>query len=318
MPPIVVLGAAGFIGRALVRRLAADGRDVIAVTRRTATFGPGIKVVTSSDLVPSSGWSRTLAGADAAIHLASPPHARSAGTDIEAWITAVAGTARHVAEEIARARVPQAILLSSVLVHGEATAEIPFRADQPLAPATPYARAKVRTEQEMRALLANSDTALAVIRPPLVYGPEAGYRFQLLLRLVLRAAVLPLAGIRNRRSMIYRENLVDLLSHILVRPKPVQGAYLARDDDELSTPELVRRIGARLGHVPALLPCPVPLLRTAGRLLGRSEIVDRLTQSLQVDDRATRLALDWSPPHGVDAGLAETCRWFLAQKKTTV
>jgi nucleoside-diphosphate-sugar epimerase len=318
MPPIVVLGAAGFVGRALVRRLAADGREVIAVTRRMATFGPGIKVVTASELLPSSGWSRTLAGAVAAIHVASPPNARNAGPDIEAWIAAEAGTSRHVAEEIARAHVPQAILLSSVLVHGEATTETPFRAGQPLAPATPYARAKVRAEQEMHAILADSGTALAIVRPPLVYGPEAGDRFQILLRLVERAAMLPLAGIRNWRSMIYRENLVDLLSHVLMRPEPVQGAYLVRDDDELSTPELVRRIGARLGHVPALLPCPVSLLRTAGYLLGRGEIVDRLTQSLQVDDRATRLALGWSPPYDVDAGLTETCRWFLDQGKNAV
>jgi nucleoside-diphosphate-sugar epimerase len=211
--------------------------------------------------------------------------------------------------------VPQAILLSSVLVHGEATAEAPFRADQPLAPASPYAHAKARIEQEMGDVLANSDTALAVIRPPLVYGPEAGERFQTLLRLVQRAAVLPLAAIRNRRSLIFRENLVDLLSHILMKPEPVRGAYLARDDDELSTPELVRRIGAHLGHVPILLPCPIALLQAVGRLLGGGEIVDRLTQSLQIDDRSTRIALDWSPPHGVDAGLAETCRWFLDQRK---
>jgi nucleoside-diphosphate-sugar epimerase len=315
MPPIVVLGAAGFVGRALVRRLTADGHAVIAVTRRPAALGADITVVAAGDLTPQSGWSRTLEGASAVIHLASAPNARSAGADLEAWIDAEAEIARHVALEIARASVPQAILLSSILVHGESTSDAPFRADFPIAPTQPYARAKARIEHEMREVLDGGATALAVLRPPLIYGPEVGLRFQTLLRLVRRAPVLPFASIRNRRSLLYRENLVDLLSHILSSPVPVPGTYLARDDEDLSTPELVRRLGVPLGHVPILFPCPAALLQVAGHMIGRGEIVDRLTQSLQVDDAASRRALGWSPPHAIDAGLTATCRWFLDQEK---
>jgi nucleoside-diphosphate-sugar epimerase len=271
--------------------------------------------VIAGDLAAQSDWRRALAGATAAVHLAQASHDRAAGSDVEAWISAEARTARCVAEAIVRARMPQAILLSSVLVHGESTTDAPFRAEQPVDPSTPYARAKVRIEDEMRTVLHEGNTALAVIRPPVIYGPEASPRFRLLLRLVKSAPVLPFGSIRNRRSMLYRENLVDLLSHILKRPSPVSGVYLARDDDELSTPELVRRIGAHVGHVPILAPFPCALLRATGYMIGRGDIVDRLTQSLTLDDRSARLALGWSPPHGTEAGLAETCRWFLNREK---
>lgn len=314
MPPIVVLGASGFVGRSLVRRLAADDHAVTAVTRSVAAFADGVTSVMAGTLGPHSGWTRTLTGAAAAIHLASAASARGAH-DADGWIAAEAETARHVAQEIARARVPQAILLSSILVHGEKTGAMPFQAQLPLAPATLYARGKVRIEQEMTEVLAGSRTRLAILRPPPIYGPEVGHGFRTLMQWVRHAPVLPFRSIRNRRSLLYRENLVDLVSHILRRPNPVRGVYLVRDDEELSTPELVRRLGSELRHRPVLVPCPVALLHGIGGMLRRSEMVERLTRSLQVDDHAMRTELGWSPPHGTDMGLAATCRWFLEQER---
>jgi nucleoside-diphosphate-sugar epimerase len=315
MRPIVVLGAAGFVGRALVRRLTADGNLVIAVTRRAADLGPAVTTIAAGDLARNSDWSRSLEGAAAVVHLASAANARGAGVRIDEWIEAETEVARHVAIQIARARVPRAILLSSILVHGESTTGAPFRADQPLAPARPYARAKVCVEETMRAVLGTSGTALAILRPPLVYGPEVGIRFQMLLRLVRRSPMLPFASLHGRRSLIYRENLVDLLSHILSGPTSAQGAYVVRDDDELTTAELTRRLGAALGHAPILLSCPPILLRAAGHMLGCGEIVDRLVLPLEIDDRASRLALGWAPPHSVDVGISATCRWFLDRER---
>jgi nucleoside-diphosphate-sugar epimerase len=158
---------------------------------------------------------------------------------------------------------------------------------------------------------AESETALAVIRPPLVYGPGVKANFRALLRLVRRAPALPFASIASRRSLIYRENLVDLIAQMLRRAEPVRGAFLARDDQTLSVPELIRRIGRHFGRTPFLLPCPVAVLSLAGRLLGRADAVDRFAQSLEIDDRATRAALGWTPRVPIEEGLAETCRWFL-------
>jgi UDP-N-acetyl-alpha-D-quinovosamine dehydrogenase len=198
------------------------------------------------------------------------------------------------------------------LVHGPSSGETRFRADQPPAPADTYAHAKLAIEQAMQTTLADGASALAIIRPPLVYGAEVGARFRALLRLVQRAPMLPFAGIQNRRSLLYRENLADLIVRIVAQPQPIAGCFLARDDEEPSTPALVRRLGHHLGHTPLLLPCPAAWLRGAARILGQSGAIDRLTRSLRVDDQTTRAVLRWSPPYDLDEGLRETCRWFLA------
>jgi nucleoside-diphosphate-sugar epimerase len=208
------------------------------------------------------------------------------------------------------------VLLSSAKVHGEATQGAPLRADRPLAPADAYGEAKARMEKAMQEGVHGTGTALAVIRPPLIYGPGVKSNFLALLRLVRWAPVLPLGGIANRRSFLYLGNLIDLLSRLLGRADRVSGAFLACDGEDLSTPELIRQLGRHLGRVPALPPCPPSLLRLAAAALGRRGAIARLTDSFQLDDAPTRRALQWAPPHAIEEGLRATCRWFLEQERS--
>jgi len=316
MARIVILGAAGFIGQALAARLVSDGQSVMAISRRPGTVSPQVPALAIGDLTASTDWRPIFEGAASVVHLASRAHQPTVSSALADWIEAEAAVAAHLAASAALARVRQVVLVSSVKVHGEATQDAPFRADQALAPADPYGHAKARMESVMTQALESTDTALAIVRPPLVYGAGVRANFLALLRLVRRAPALPFAGIANRRSLVYRETLVDLLAHILNQPAPVRGAFLVRDGEDLSTPELVRRIGGQLGRTPALLPCPLWALRLGARALGQGAAIDRLTESLQLDDDATRRALSWSPPFGVDEALAATCRWFLETEGT--
>jgi nucleoside-diphosphate-sugar epimerase len=311
MARTVVLGAGGFIGQALVARLASDSQPVMAVTRRPATVTSGLTTTAVGDIAASTDWRPIFEGATSVVHLASRAHQPVDSAAPGDWIEAEAAAAAHLAATAARAGLRQVILVSSAKVHGEETYGAPFRAEQALAPADPYGHAKARIETMMTQALESTDTALAIVRPPLVYGPGVRANFLALLKLVQRAPALPFAGIANRRSLVYRETLVDLLVHILLQPAPVRGAFLVRDGEDLSTPELVRRIGRRIGHTPALLPCPPWALRLGASALGQGAAMSRLTESLQLDDNATRRALSWSPPVSVDEGLAATCGWFL-------
>ena len=312
MAHIVVLGAGGFIGGPLAARLLALGACVRAVTRRPTPLAPGLSATVAGDLTARMDWTSLLDGASGVVHLASGSNPVVGAATSADWVETEVAAAEHLARSAVAAGVRQLVLVSTIKVHGEETQPgSPLTADRPLAPADAYAAVKLRTEQAMAGAVRDSETALAVIRPPVVYGPGVKTNFRTLLRLVRRAPVLPFASIANRRSLIHRENLVDLLAQVLRRPEAVRGEFLARDDEDLSTPELIRRIGRHVGHTPILLPCPVAALSLAGRLLGKAAAVDRLTQSLEVDDRATRAALGWAPRIGVDAGLADTCRWFL-------
>jgi nucleoside-diphosphate-sugar epimerase len=317
MAEFVVLGAGGFIGGSLAARLAARGASVRAVTRRPTAPAPGVSTLAMGDLTPRTDWSGVLEDVRGVVHLASASSLVADASTAADLIETEVAAARHLAGSAVVAGVRQLVLMSTIKVHGEETLPgAPLTADRPLAPVDAYATLKLRTEQAMAEAVRQSETALAVIRPPLVYGSGVKANFRTLLGLVRRAPVLPFASIANRRSLIHRENLVDLIAQVLLGQEPLRGTFLARDDEDLSTPELIRRIGHHLSHRPLLLPFPVSALSCMGRMLGWAATIDRLTQSLEVDDRATRVALGWMPRIGVDDGLAETCRWFLEWERS--
>ena len=150
---------------------------------------------------------------------------------------------------------------------------------------------------------------LVIVRPPLVYGPEVKANFLRLLGWVDSGLPLPFASMRNRRSLIYVGNLVDAIARFAEHPAAC-GPFLVSDDESVSTPELVSRIARALGRPARLLPAPPTLLRMAGMIAGRRDEIRRLTGNLAIDSLRARRLLDWRPPYTLDAGLAQTARWF--------
>lgn len=302
---IVVLGAGGFIGWPLTERLAANGLATRAVTRTPTAFAAPVESYTAGTLGAHTDWRYLLHGARAVIHLASRAHASPGDA---AWITAEAATAAAIAAAAAAAGIERTILLSSIKVLGETTTDRPFSAASPADPRDSYGRAKLAIEEAMRR---EGAPGLVVIRPPLVYGPGVKGNFRALLRLVTRGVPLPLAAIRNRRSFVFRNNLLDLIELALTHPAAPGGTFLLRDDQDISTLQLVKELAQRLGRPTRLFPVPPRLLRLAAAAIGRGDAVDRLVGSLIIDDGETRERLGWQPPHSQAAGLDITCRWFV-------
>ena len=306
--PVVVVGAGGFIGGALVARLAARGMPIRAVVRRAVAAPPGVSVHAIGDITATTEWPALLRGARAVVHLANRAHA--AADAEQDWIEHDAAAAAQLARAAGRAGVERLLLMSSIKVLGEATDGVPFRAGRPAAPEDAYGFAKWRVEETMRLACAAAGPALTVIRPPLVYGPGVKANFRALLRLVDRGLPLPLANIHNRRSLVFLDNLVDLVEVALSHPAARDGTFLVRDAEEVSTPELVRRVARALQRPARLFPCPPGLLRLAARAAGRRGTADRLLGSLSIDDTATHDRLGWSPRIALDEGLAATARWY--------
>ena len=295
--PVVILGAAGFIGRALVDHLVAKGFAVRAVTRTTAAFAPSVEARVAGTLNPRSDWRSLLSGARAVIHLASRAHASPGGA---VWLAAERDTAAVLAAAATAAGVERTILLSSIKVLGETTTDRPFSATSQPAPRDAYGRAKLAIETAMRD---HGAPGLTIIRPPLVYGPEVKANFRALLRWIDRRVPLPLAAILNRRALVFRDNLLALIETAMIHPAAVGQIFLVRDDTEIGTPQLVREIAWRIGAPARLFPAPSWLLRAATG--------DGLIGSLTVDDSAMRARLEWRPPFSLSDGLDATCRWFV-------
>jgi nucleoside-diphosphate-sugar epimerase len=317
---ILVTGAGGFIGRALCPALAARGHRVVAGLRRPAPEAvPGAESLLSGDITPDLEWSGALRDLDIVIHLAQRAHAPPSDSILAAEPAAAAALARAAA----LSGVRRFLYLSSIKAMGETTAPgRPFRPLDMPRPEDAYGRAKLATERALVPAAAATGLDLVILRPPLVYGPGVGGNFRALLSLARGILPLPFAGIDNRRSLIARDNLIDLIAAVCTRPNatPVNGGgiLLVRDGTDLSTPDLIRILAAAQGRSARLFPVPKPVFAGSRRLPLLGPALRRLTLSLQVDDSATRTLLDWRPPVAAEAALAETARVFASDQSRRI
>lgn len=316
---VLVTGATGFVGSALISRLITDGRFSVnaAVRDVMADFPPAVTVHHGMELSAGSDWSACLHDVDCVVHAAARVHVMhdsAADPLAEFRKVNVAGT-MALAKQAAAAGVGRFIFVSSIKVNGESTEPgKPFvESDQP-APRDPYGISKFEAEQGLISLGRETGMAVVIIRPPLVYGPGVKGNFLTMLRWLARAYPLPLGGIANRRSLVSVYNLIDLIITCISHPGAANQIFLAGDGEDLSTTDLLRRLARALGKPARLLPVPRWLLAGVGAALGRREMMSRLYGSLQIDIAKSANLLGWSPPFGVDEGLMATARDFLRLK----
>lgn len=300
---VLVTGANGFVGRGLVQRLAADPRCSVRACGRTVSAPvPGVETVVGPELGADANWTPLVAGVQVVVHLAARVHvmgAQDAAARAAYHRVNVEGTIR-LAEQAAAARVSRFIFLSSVKVHGESGV---LHEESPLAPVDAYGASKCEAEIRLMDVSRRTGMEVVRIRSPLVYGPGVKANFLSLVSAIRRGVPLPLAGIRNRRSLVGLDNLIDLIVVCMTHPSAASEAFLVSDGEDLSTPELVRRLAAAARCRARLVPVPVAWLRAAGIVTGRAAVIDRLTGSLVLDISKARRVLGWRPPVSVDTGL---------------
>jgi nucleoside-diphosphate-sugar epimerase len=306
---IFVTGATGFVGSALVRRLAGEPTIdgvVAAVRRADGSWPTGVRPVQMGDLLPTTNWRMALQEIDAVVHCAARVHVMedTATNPLDEFrYVNVQGTL-NLARQAAAAGVRRFVFISSIKANGEATQPgHPFTADDVPAPLDPYGVSKVEAEQGLRELADRTSMELVIVRPPLVYGPGVKANFAAMMRWVARGVPLPLGCIQNARSMVARDNLVDLLVTCLKHPAAAGQTFLVSDGEDLSTTELLRRTGVAMGKPARLLPVPSSWLHLVAAMLGKQDVAQRLCGSLQVDIEKTRRVLGWQPPLSLDQGL---------------
>ena len=313
---VLVTGASGFVGQTLCPALRDAGHRVIAAVRNADALPEGSEARIVGDIGPETDWTAALQDVEAVVHLAARVHVmrESAADPLTAFRrTNTEGTLR-LARAAAQAGVRLFVFLSSVKVLGEASPHGPLTDASPPNPQDPYAVSKWEAETGLSDLAREFGMGVVVLRPPLVYGPGVGGNFLSLLKLVDRGLPLPLGAVRNKRSLLGLGNLADAIGLCLTHPASPNKTLLLRDGEDLSSPELVRRLARALERRPRLWPLPEPVLSLAAGALGKSAEARRLLGSLTVDDRPIRQELEWNPPFTLDEGLAETAAWFRAAR----
>jgi len=312
---IFLTGGNGFVGRSMLEYLASTERWELCASVRApvAMPVPGVTYVGLGEVYAPDGWIAAMQGTSVVVHTAASVHrARSSRRDLAAYRLVNVEGSLNVARQAAAAGVRRFVYLSTVKVHGEnSVAGSPFRATDDLAPVGPYAQSKLEAEQALRRFADASSMELVIVRPPLVYGPGVGANFLAMMQWLVKGVPMPLGGIESKRSLVSANNLVDLLRCCCAHPSAAGGTFLVSDGEDLTTSELLLRLGDALGHPARLFGVPSEMLRFAFRLIGRSEYVQQLLEPLQIDLEHTRDLLGWRPRVGVARSLALVADWYL-------
>jgi nucleoside-diphosphate-sugar epimerase len=304
---ILLTGSSGFLG----------GHILIAARRRGIKIRPVYRSIDSakgqSEAVLVSGldgvadWSEALKGVDVVVHAAARAHImREEALDPLAEYRRVnVEGALNLARQAAAAGIKRLVFISSIKVNGEATAPgIPFTADDIPAPEDAYGKSKAEAEALLKQVSQETGMEVTIIRPPLIYGMGVKGNLASLIGWLRRGLPLPLGGVtHNRRSLVSVDNLVDLILVSTHHPNAANQTFLISDGEDVSTTELLRKIGKALRRPARLLWVPADAISFVAGLVGKKAISQRLLGSLQVDIKKTCEMLDWKPLVQVDEGM---------------
>jgi nucleoside-diphosphate-sugar epimerase len=300
---ILITGANGFIGTHLCREL--SNRNIsFRSTARNTNENNYIDFI-SCDLETSEELDQLMDGCDIVVHLAGRAHVTSDDSR-EKYRIANEFVTQRIVNAAARNGITRFVYLSSIKVNGESSNPgMPIRQSDTPNPLDNYGHSKLATEQGLQEICLVNNMEYVIIRPVLVYGKGVKANFSSLISAVKRGLPLPIAGVKNTRSMIGINNLIDLIVNTCTNPKAANQTFLASDGDDISTPALVRLIAKSLNRPARIFPFPTSILRLFASVIGRSSTIDKLTGSLSVDISHTMNSLNWQPPFSTESEIAK-------------
>jgi UDP-glucose 4-epimerase len=299
---ILVTGASGFIGRAVVPALVAAGYGVRAAARGVPIFDAPVEAARHGDLGVAD-WPVLLDGIDFVVHLAGIAHT-GPGVPAAEYDRVNHQATAALAEAARKIGVRRVVFVSTVRAQTGPRADHVLTEDDAPQPTDPYGHSKLAAE----AALARSGVAFTVLRPVLVYGPGVKGNLRTLARLAALPVPLPFGAFTNRRSLLSVDNLVAAIVFVLGHSKESVGeTYLVADLQPVSLAQIVKALRAGMGRPPGLLDVPPALIRLGLAVLGRSRHWDQLGGRLVVNPGKLAIA-GWRPETETATGLAAMMR----------
>jgi len=305
MEKVLVTGASGFVGRALVNELVEKDHSVVAVSRKKLSLTKRIEQVQIRDVSEWQNWSDLLTGVDVIVHAAARVHLMDDDSNALAEYRRVNRDATiQLAKQAAQAGVRRFIFLSSIKVNGESTLpDKSFSESDACMPIDPYGQSKWEAELGLMHMSQETGMEVVIIRPPLIYGPGVKGNFANMMHWVSQGIPLPFARVKNQRSLLALDNLVSFIISCLDHPNAANETFLLSDGEDLALPEIIQKIAHCEGRKARLIPVPVCWMKLVARMLGKSDIANRLFGSLQVNSRKAQELLNWAPVVSIDEQL---------------
>ncbi len=321
MKNLLITGGSGFVAQALFPKLISENWKIRTTLRHEKQQDRLLKEVSSfvtGNLEGCADWKPLVDGVDVIVHLAARVHQmREQEENIEAAYQQMnVEVTRDLAEAAVKAKVKRFVFISSIKAMGEETeAHLTWNESSPCKPQDAYGRSKYDAERALIDIAQKTGLEVVILRLPLVYGPWLKANMSRLFRIVNYGLPLPFGMVQNARSLLFVGNLVDAIRLTLDHPKAAGQTFLLSDRESVSTPELIRRIAHALGRPARLLPLPPTVLQWVGKITGKSSIMNRLLNSLVIDNSLIQRELNWSPPFSMAQGLQETAEWYRSQIK---
>ena len=307
---MMVTGASGFVGRALVSALVEDGICVSCPARpRAQVLLNGVDFHEIDGIDAFTDWGESLRSCSVVVHLAARVHVmnESSQNPLEAFRTVNVEGTKNLARQAASCGVKRFIYLSSVKSCAETSViGSPLTCDSEMHPMDAYGASKMEAEIALSEISKETGMEVVIIRSPLVYGPGVKANFAALIRFIRLGIPLPLAALSiNRRSFVGIANLVSFIRTCIQHPAAAGQTFLVSDGDDMSTKDLADRLSKAMGRAGRLFYLPPLWLKFLLTLVGRGSFFERLTGTLQVDISRNQELLGWTPPVSVEEGFVE-------------
>ncbi|WP_117236268.1 UDP-glucose 4-epimerase family protein [Vibrio maerlii] len=314
---LLVTGSSGFVGRQLTKQCAQNGWEVCSVSRVRPQDNRCPSTFVVDCINGATDWFGAFEGIDCVVHCAARVHQmkESKVDALKAYRETNTQGTLNLARQAAKAGVKRFVFVSSIKVNGEfSSPKQPFSPDSMYVPDDPYGLSKYEAEIQLRQLAKETGLEVVIVRPPLVFGPGVKANFLSMIRWVDKGIPLPLGAIQNRRSLVYIDNLVDLILTCCTHPRAAGETFLVSDGYDVSTTQLLRLVAGAMRKRPLLLPIPTSLIDLSAKLIGRPQISQRLCGNLQVDITKTRALLEWFPRVSFEEGIQRTVDAYLKTK----
>ncbi len=320
---VLVTGANGFLGSHVAERLARQGHDLRLLLRPTSdlTFLQGLSYERAEgDVRDPESLLRAAKGVDGVVHVAGLTNARN-----EQTYMAVndAGT-RAAVDAALETGARRFVYVSSAAAQGPGRDGRDMRPDDRPRPVSAYGRSKLAGE--MHVLEAADRMSVAIIRPPVIYGPRD--RALLPFYVGMRLRVIPMFGRgRNRLSWVHARDAADAIVCALAAEGPSGAVYTIDDGGAYTWHDLISVLAAVIGRRPLRVPVPPVLYFAAGHIAGfvsrflplavplnAEKVVEMSQASWVCGHEQITLDLGWQPRIGAREGIEETLRWYREQR----
>lgn len=309
---ILVTGSSGFIGSNVIAAAHAKGWDYLQQCRQHSSKNDDSIIFLGIDA--DTNWSHALKGIDCIVHCAARVHQMEDDLQnaLELYREVNTRGTINLARQAIAAGVKRFVFISSIKVNGESTEPgEPFLPEISMVPTDPYGLSKYEAEIELQQLAQATGLEVVIIRPPLVYGPGVKANFESMMNWVKKGIPLPLGAIHNQRSLVYIENLVDLILVCCEHSNAPGNIFLVSDDNDVSTSQLLKQVEIAMAKSTRLLPLPMTWIELSARLIGKPHIAKRLCGNLQVDISQTKALLKWQAQVSFEEGIRRTVNAYL-------